>query len=267
MSFFQSIILGALQGLAEFLPISSSGHLLVLKHLFGLGSVPLLFDILLHVATLAVVVVAFRKTIGRLFASLFRFLAGKKTEGDSDNLYLILVILAATVCTGALGYAVSKIDIESPRLVSCFFIVTGLILIVPAVLKGKQAKPAGRGEPGLIQGLIVGLAQGIGALPGISRSGITISAALACGIGREKAGEFSFILSIPAILGALVLDLKDSGELLSSVSLPVLGAGMLTAAAVGAAALFLLLKLVRQGRLYLFSIYLIPAGILGILFL
>jgi undecaprenyl-diphosphatase len=265
MSFFQSIILGALQGLAEFLPISSSGHLLVLKHLFGLGSVPLLFDILLHVATLAVVIVAFRKTIGRLFAALFRFLAGKKIEGDRDDLKLILVILAATVCTGALGYGISKLDIESPRLVSGFFIVTGLILIVPTVLKGKQAKP-GRGEPSLIQGLIVGLAQGIGALPGISRSGITISAAQACGIGREKAGEFSFILSIPAILGALVLDLKDSGELLTSVSLPVLGAGMLTAAVVGAAALFLLLKLVRQGRLYLFSIYLIPVGILGILF-
>jgi undecaprenyl-diphosphatase len=170
MSFFQSIILGALQGLAEFLPISSSGHLLVLKHLFGLGSVPLLFDILLHVATLAVVIVAFRKTIGRLFAALFRFLAGKKIEGDRDDLKLILVILAATVCTGALGYGISKLDIESPRLVSGFFIVTGLILIVPTVLKGKQAKP-GRGEPSLIQGLIVGLAQGIGPCPGYHAQG------------------------------------------------------------------------------------------------
>ncbi|HOV63639.1 MAG TPA: undecaprenyl-diphosphate phosphatase, partial [Spirochaetia bacterium] len=138
MSFIQSIILGALQGVAEFLPISSSGHLLVLKHLFSLGDVPLLFDILLHVSTLLVVIVAFRRRIGSLFASLFRLLSGRKTDADSENISLILMIIIVTFFTGIIGYGISKLDIQSPKLVSAFFIATGIILFVPYYLEKRK---------------------------------------------------------------------------------------------------------------------------------
>jgi undecaprenyl-diphosphatase len=267
MTTLQSILFGCLQGISEFLPVSSSGHLVLLKHLFGLEDIPRLFDVLLHVATLFVVLVVFWREIGRLLAALGRFFLRRREAGDEAKLRLILAVITATLCTGIFGILLKDIGFESrPKIVAAFLLVTALILLAGRVLEKRRSREPSR-CPGIREGLITGIAQGIGVLPGISRSGITISAALCAGVGRGEAGEFSFLISIPAILGALVLSLKDSGSLVQSVPPPALAAGIASALLTGYIALRLLLRLIRGGRLYLFALYLIPAGILGLVFL
>ena len=263
MTYINAIILGAVQGLAEFLPVSSSGHLVVLQYLMDLGETPLLFDVLLHIATLVVVFIVFWDRILKVLKALVRYASGKREDEDRENMRLFLIILLATVFTGALGLFLEKLDLEgNVKLVFLLFIVTGFILILSRKLEGSKDY----GSLGVKQGLITGLAQGIGVLPGISRSGITISAALASGMTREQAGEFSFLISIPAILGALILQLKDADSLFGSVSLGVVAAGMISAFIVGLVSLRILLRLIKKGNLYYFSFYLIPLGIAGLIF-
>ncbi|MDR3201162.1 MAG: undecaprenyl-diphosphate phosphatase [Spirochaetales bacterium] len=268
MTTFQAILFGCLQGLAEFLPISSSGHLVLLKSLFGLEDVPRLFDVLLHVATLFVVFAVFRRRIAELFAALGRFLLRRRQEEDAPRLRLILAIIIATFCTGVPGVFLKDLGFESrPKIVSAFLLVTAIILLVTRFLEKRESAAPEPKLPGIKEGLITGIAQGIGVLPGISRSGITISAALFAGVSRREAGEFSFLLSIPAILGALVLSLKDSGSLAAAVAPPALIAGLISAVITGYISLRFLLRLIQGGRLYLFALYLVPVGILGIIFL
>lgn len=263
MSILQGILLGLLQGIAEFLPVSSSGHLLVLRNIMGLENVPLLFDILLHMATLAVVIFVFRKMIGSLIVSLWRWIIRKPAEGDKKNMFYILWILVATFITGVIGIFYTKSDFEGNLTVAGIcFIVTGLLLIAVSCIKEND-----RGDVTWKSSLAAGFFQGLGTLPGISRSGSTIAGSLFLGVSREKATEFSFILSIPAILGALLLDLKDAGDLAAAVSVPVLLAAILAAVVAGFFSIILLKKLVKQGKLFIFSIYLIPLGIVVLLFL
>jgi undecaprenyl-diphosphatase len=258
MSILQAILLGALQGVTEFLPVSSSGHLVIAREFLSIDEVPILFDILLHVATLAAVVVVFRRRIVAILAALVRIGRDDPDGEDRTNRRLFLWLLAATVITGVLGILFSKLEIETmPRIVSILFIVTGIILVVT---KNRQGDIDYR-RVGWKQSVVTGIAQGVGVFPGISRSGITISAALMSGMKREQAGEFSFLLAIPAILGALLLKIGDAGELMNVVSPLGLLSGVGASFIVGLAALLILLRLVRQGRLYLFAFYLVPLGI------
>jgi len=257
MNALQSLLLGALQGLTEFLPVSSSGHLLLARRLLGLGEIPVLFDVLLHVATLAVVVVVFRRRLGAVFAALGRWLARRARPEDEEDLRLALYLVLATVVTAVIGLVFDRLEepIQArPRLLSAFFLLTGLILLSTLAFRGDRDYR----QLGWLRALAVGAAQGIGVLPGVSRSGITITAALACGLEREKAGEFAFLLSLPSILGALLLKLREVGSLAQSVPPLSLAAGMLASFAVGLAALWLLLRLIRRGRLAWFSAYLLP---------
>jgi undecaprenyl-diphosphatase len=268
MTTLQSILFGCLQGITEFLPVSSSGHLALLKNLFGLQEVPRLFDVLLHVATLFVVLLVFREKIVLLLAASGRFLLRRRAEGDEAKLRLVLAIAVATFCTGIPGMLLKDIGFESrPKIVAAFLLATALILVASRLCEKRRGAGYPSRPPGIREGLITGIAQGIGVLPGLSRSGITVSAALFAGVGRAEAGEFSFLLSIPAILGALVLSLKDAGSLAGSVPPPALAAGVASAALSGYACLRFLLRLIRGGRLHLFALYLVPAGILGIVFL
>ncbi len=264
MTLLQGLFLGALQGVAEFLPVSSSGHLLVYRNWFGLGHVPLLFDILLHGATLIAVLIVFRRRVGELLAVLARLLTGRRRPEDAQALGLIGVILTATVFTGLLGAGISKLDMENyPRAASVCFVLTGVILLAARSLKG-------RFDYGGITwktGVVTGIAQGLGVFPGISRSGITISASLAAGLDRERAGEYSFLISLPAIAGAMILDMGDAGALAQAVDPLVTAAAFLTSLAVGLFSLLFLLRLVRQGRLFWFSFYLIPFGAVSFFFL
>ena len=262
MTILEAVLFGGVQGISEFLPISSSGHLAILKALFGLHEVPLLFDVLLHVATLLVVVVVFRRRFVGLVRAFFRWLTRRTDESDWSNLRLIVLLIGATALTGALGVTLERyLEFGAPWLVSMLFLATALILLLS---KGR----GGSTDFGTISwkhALIVGAAQGFGVLPGISRAGITIAAGLFAGLDRRHAGEFSFLLSVPAILGALVLTLRDAAALGEGVGVTPVIVGFITSAVVGLFSLVLLLRLVRGGKLYLFALYLVPLGIFGLI--
>lgn len=264
MSIFQALLLGAFQGIAEFLPISSSGHLALMKQVMGLAEIPALFDIILHVATLFSILLVFRRRVGGIIGSILRYIAKKNDGRDTENLSIVVPALLATVLTAGIGLAIKKLDFEaSPAVVGVCLLLTAALLVASHFFKGKT----GFSDLRWRHGLITGFAQGIGVLPGISRSGITISAGLAAGLSREVAGEFSFLLAIPAIIGALVLEIGDIAGLLGSVSVLPLAIGALASFLVGVAALRLLMPIVRRGKLVWFAAYLIPLGLIAILFL
>lgn len=297
MTILQSVILGLVQGIAEFLPISSSGHLAVAQNLFGLYEVPLLYDILLHVATLLAVVIYFRKKIGRLFCVLGRWIVRRPSvqkEDETDFLSgtdergrrTIIAVLVSTFVTGAIGILTSKLIPTLSIKITCFgFVVTAFLLIFSSVMEKRNAKRTESGSEekiamqsrgiSWVQALVIGFMQGIGTLPGISRSGSTIAGGQLSKLDRTAAGEYSFIISIPAILGAFVLSLKDYLELLKeggiseeqSIKIGVTLAGCFAAFVSGYFALFFLMKLIKKGRLELFAFYLVPLGVLGMIFL
>lgn len=261
MTLIEAIALGALQGATEFLPVSSSGHLVVAKELFGAATVPVLFDVLLHVATLVAVVTVLRGQVMAFLRAIWRWI--RRHPEDSDQVYLRLVpiIVVTTVITGVMGVGLDRLfDIRNPTITSALFLVTAVLLVLTRWSRGTRDLAGIR----WLDAGILGVAQGFGVLPGISRSGVTISAALYSGMDRRTAGEYSFLLSIPAILGALVLTLRDAGALGAQVGVAPIVAGCLSAAVVGYVALRALLRLVRAGRIYLFAAYLIPLGIWGL---
>lgn len=289
MSIFEGVILGILQGFAEFLPVSSSGHLLLVQKLMGLEEIPLLFDVFLHLATLGAVVLYFWRKIWKLLCAFGRIFVPKKNpsaqeiiQQKSERSYILAIILA-TIVTGVIGLFTSKLIDDnkiSIKIVCGGFIFTAIILVLSSIFERKHKKSAVNLEnsensqsaekPQIIkwwQALIIGFSQGVGTLPGISRSGSTISGALFCGVNRELAGEFSFIVSIPAILGAFILELKDLGDVANSIgALPVIF-GCLAAFTSGYLALSWLMRLIKKGKLEWFAAYLIPLGILGMIFL
>ena len=278
MSVLQSVLLGILQGIAEFLPISSSGHLALAQHLFKLDDVPLLYDVILHLATLLAVVLFFRKKIWNLLCCFGRWIA-RRQEVSADNpedllcgndtlgRKTIIAIICATFVTGILGVAASKLIPQLPLKFTCAgFIVTAGLLIFSSLWQKKQANVSSAEKKGIgaLQALFVGFMQGIGTLPGISRSGSTIAGAQLAGINRTSAGEFSFIVSIPAILGAFLLEAKDLGEMGSSVGVLPVVLGFVSAFIAGYISLAFLMKLIKKGRLEWFAAYLIPLGIAGL---
>ena len=258
MSVIEAVLLGAIQGLAEFLPVSSSGHLALASYFMKLDEVPLLFDIMLHLATLGAVCLVFWRRIAELCLVFFRMITGRSGEADRGDRSVIVALLAATAVTGIMGIMLKDaVESLAPFWISCCLAVTGVLLLVSGRIKPVRAVES----PGLVRGLLIGFAQGIGVLPGISRSGITISASLFAGLDRKVAGEFSFLLSIPAILGAFILELKSADTLQGTVSATPLMAGMVTAFAVGYLSLRFLLTLIRRGKLGWFALYLIPVGV------
>lgn len=287
MSVIQGILLGILQGIAEFLPISSSGHLAVAQNIFGLDDLPLLFDVFLHLATLAAVCLYFWRKIWELLKCFGRWISRspkvKENSKDYDvvlaqkdlaNRKFIIAIILSTVVTGVMGIVSSKlIPNLSIKVTCCGFLVTSLFLILSSVIEKRNSRLAQNSDdkknPSVskVQALIIGFMQGIGTLPGISRSGSTIAGALFCGVDRSLAGEYSFIISIPAILGAFILELKDLGEVSSTVGAAPVIAGCAAAFATGYISLTLLMKMIKKGKLQYFALYLIPLAILGLIFL
>ena len=242
--------------MGEFLPISSSGHLALYKYFFSAKDAPLLFDILLHVATLASLILVFRKKIGSLIASFFRFVFFKKKETDKGNLNLIAIILIATVVTGIVGIALK--DIVKHLKVTALpigFLFTSLLLLVSSKMKLKQ-------KPNILRiAAILGIFQGIAVFPGISRSGTTISILLMLGFLQEEVGEISFILSIPAILASLLLELISSYKEIQNIGLVPILLGMVSAFVVGVLFLSLLLRVIKSGKIKGFAYYLLPLSL------
>jgi len=268
MNAFQALFLGILQGIAEFLPISSSGHLLISRQWMGLEDIPRLFDVLLHIASLIVILWVYRKKVGVLIMSLIHPLQKgtvntEQTAQDRNNRRLILLLILSTLLTIAVVLGLEKSGIsEIPELTGWAFLFTGFFLFVTRFLpEGYEKTKVSWG-----QSFLIGLAQGLGTLPGISRSGITIGTARFLGMEREKAGEYSFLLSIPAILGALALDLKEGSMLMNQISFSMLALAFITTLVVGYFSLTLLLKVIKKGHFHWFSFYLIPLGIIVLIF-
>ena len=284
MSILESALLGLLQGLTEFLPVSSSGHLRIAKELFGLSEIPMLFDITLHLATLFAVLIFFRKKIAFLFVVLFHWITRQRSmESTADEdaaRTMIVALIITTLITGAIGVCTAKLLDENAlpvKFVCIGFFFTALLLITSSIVSKRQQHKIesimdndGIELPQRIsiwQGALIGIMQGIGTLPGVSRSGSTIAGALFGGLNRKLAGEYSFIASIPAIVGAFILELKDFKQIKETVDWLPLAVACAVAFVVGLIALFILQKIIKSGKLHYFAFYLIPLGILGLLFL
>ena len=265
MSIFQALILGLIQGITEFLPVSSSGHLALAGKLFGLSGDNLRFEVFVHLGTLLAVVIFFRVKIGKLIKSIFkgRMYYQKGWHFTDDNLRLSLLLVMATIPAAFIGYKFDDVieqAFASPIAVSAFLLVTGTILFLTRFVKSHE------GKVNWWRALIIGLAQAVAILPGVSRSGSTIAAGIFTRMKQEKAAEFSFLLSIPIILGAGVIKLKDMLEIgLPSSELVLLMVGAVTAALSGYWAIQVLLQIVKKGRLEYFAYYCWAAGLAGLM--
>lgn len=268
MTYLQATFLGALQGLTEFLPISSSGHLVLLQHLFGLHEPELIFDLLVHLATLAAVLAMYRQDVVSLFAAWLGPRNGALANGTervaARRLGLLLVL--ANIPTAAIGpYFESTFEqlFSAPWIVGIALLATGTLLWI---LKPSFGRQGGDSEVGIGQAILLGCVQGLAITPGISRSGSTIAIALLCGVSRESAARFSFLMAIPAILGAALLK-SDSVSALSMAQLNLVAVGMLSALVFGYVALRYLIRLVMQGELWRFAFYCWAVGLAAIVFM
>ena len=264
MTVLEAIILGTLQGLTEFLPISSSGHLVLAQHFLGVEEGGVFIDVMLHLGTLGAVVAVYGRDVSRLAGVLVRALFGSelwahpaKTISRSADLSLIFFLFVASVPTGIIGYAFRDLlssAFESVAFVGAMLILTGFVLQAPRLL----SKPAGEGQLSWRKAVVIGFVQAIAVIPGVSRSGSTISAALLFGIDAATAARFSFLLSIPAILGASFVQLRDVS--LVSLSPTAVASGVLASFVVGWMALVFMLALLRRGRFGVFSWYCFGLG-------
>ena len=293
MTIWKAIIMGVIQGLAEFLPISSSGHLAIFKHILNidLENGGLLFDVLLHLGTLIAVFIAFwsdiRKLIvegfgiiGGFFANVGRMAANvvSRPEGgkrewkpilNTPYRRFVMLIIVSTIPTGILGLALQDvIERASATLIvpGIFLILTAILLLVAENYRPKNAGRIKEKNATYTQALIVGTAQGIATMPGLSRSGSTITACLLCGFDKSFAVRYSFIMSIPAILGALVLELKDFGsETIAASELWYHAAGTLVSAVVGYICIKTMLVVVRQKKFRYFAYYCFVVGLTAVM--
>jgi len=253
MSIINAIILGIVQGLTEFLPVSSSGHLVLMQKIFGIKLPTLFFDTMLHTGTLLAVFAVLWRDIWEILKRIIQPLTG----------FLILATVPAVVVALVFGDVVEHI-FESGKYLGICFLVTTVLLIVAELLSKRAGSGAGLKkdkEMNWLDALIIGIMQAVAIPPGISRSGATISGALSRGLNRDFAARFSFLMSIPAILGAVVLQAKDlvknsaaetAGE---SIGAAAIIAGTVSAAIVGFFAVKLMLKIIKEKSLYGFAIY------------
>lgn len=272
MNWFEAVVLGVVQGLTEFLPVSSSGHLVLFQHLFGMEEPELLFDVCVHVGTLVAVVVVFYRELISLLITVGRLPALLSTSGGIGPLFktnaefrLIIMIIAGSVPTALLGLVFARM---AEQLFGTLWLVGVTLGITGTVLWFTRHKIGTGRRIGAMRfgdALTIGLVQGLAIVPGISRSGSTIATALYLGVDRELAGRFSFLLSIPAILGALILAL-DGDMFQSTVPVGVILLGSGAAAVVGYMALKVLLRMVQSGHLFRFAPYCWLVGAMALAF-
>ncbi len=256
-----ALLLGLVQGATEFLPISSSAHLYAIPYLFGISD-PLLsslaFAAVIHLGTLAAVLVALRHDVMRLTRVALRTIAtGGRHRGDSADERLILAILIGTIPAVLAGVAAGDLLESAVRtpLVVAGAVTAGALLLWFAERVGSRERPLQ--SVGVIDGLMVGLAQALALIPGISRSGATISGALLLGFRREAAARFGFLLGIPAIAGAGTIELRrllESSEDLAA-SAPLLVIGIVSAFISGLLAIKLLFRILDGGSTRIFVAY------------
>jgi undecaprenyl-diphosphatase len=279
MSYLEALVLGLVQGLTEFLPISSSGHLVIGQHMFGLQHADLAFDVSVHVGTLGAVVIFFRRDIAAILTALRRYrpawqpttLGALLAPGSPDaEVRLAVLIILGSIPTALMGLVLKRYEetlFASPLIAGVMLLVTGCVLYLT-----RRPQISARAHPETMRplsairlrdGLLVGIVQGLAVMPGISRSGTTIAAGLFAGIEPQAAARFSFLLSIPAVAGAALLVFIQAlarGPIDTAACLT----GGLTALIVGYAALVILVYLIDKGKLYVFAPYCWVAGIAAI---
>ena len=245
----RSIILGIIQGLTEFLPVSSSGHLELAKYFMGDTSVAeqsMLMTVVLHAATALSTIVVFRKDIALIFNGLFKSPA---TEEQIFSLKIILSMIPAALVGVLFEKEIEQLFDQQILLVGLMLVVTGVLLFLAD--RAKQTdKKVGYGHS-----LLIGISQAIAILPGISRSGATISTSVILGIDRERAARFSFLMVVPLILGKMAKDLLEGDIVFSSDIMIPLTAGFAAAFVTGLVACTWMIKLVKQSKLRYFSYY------------
>lgn len=269
MNNFDTILLGIIQGLAEFLPISSSGHLVLFQKLLGFREPELLLDVVLHLGTLFSVCIYFRSDLKDMLKETWEFcrdLCKREKRfrdiDDKPSAALTLMVVIGTIPTCFIGLAFqSQLErlFGSITMVGFALLTTGFILLISKYIpeNGKR-----KDKIILFAALCIGAAQGFAIVPGISRSGTTIVCGMILGLRRELAARFSFLLSIPAIIGAMMVQLY-ANELTGVILLPLVS-GFLSAAIVGLIALKIVMDVVKKGKLFFFSPYCWAIGLMAI---
>lgn len=285
MSFSQAIIMGVIQGLTEFLPVSSSGHLALFKILFQVETDKgLVFDVLLHLGTLLAVFAAFYKDIFRMIAEGFAIIgdffknvtifAGNVIHKKDDPYYrlidnsyrkFVMLVIVSTIPTGIIGYvAADVVEAASGILLvpGCCLVLTSILLFVSDNVTDGSKMPK---NVTYSNAFFIGICQGFATLPGLSRSGTTITACLLSKFHRKFAVKYSFIMSIPAILGAAVLELTElSGVKITASEIGCYTAGVLCAAVVGYICIKTMLVVVKNKQFKIFAVYCLIVGLVSI---
>ncbi|MBI5224334.1 undecaprenyl-diphosphate phosphatase [Candidatus Micrarchaeota archaeon] len=242
LDIFQAVILAMIQGLTEWLPVSSSAHLAIAQILMKV-KVPIIFDILLHIGTLIAVVVYFRKTIFEMVKSILKF------DKEDENFKMASFVILASIPTAIIGFTFRgffESSFSSPFSIGIALILTGTFFMVCEKIKG-SAKISAK------HAFLIGIAQGIAIMPGISRSGSTIGTALFLGVEREKATRFSFLLSIPAILGAAFFEGKDAS--FAGLDVGIVAVSIAVSGIVGYLSIGFMMKYVKRKGLAAFAKY------------
>lgn len=255
MNALQAILLGLLQGLTEFIPVSSSGHLVLAQHFFGseAGS-DISFEVFLHLGTLLAVLLFFYKQIFSLIVSMFSYGKNIQAESHRQNRNMVLYLVLATFATGVFYMVFEPIlkgAYDKPMVVAMMLLVTGALVFASDFMKTSSI-PAS--NVGVGKSLLIGLAQGIAIMPGISRSGTTIAASLFCGMKRKDAAHFSFLLSIPAILAANVSEFEAIMNLDKAMLINYF-LGFLAAFGSGYLVIAFLIRMIQKGSLKYFAFY------------
>ncbi len=236
------IMLGLIQGIAEWLPISSSGHLVLFQEYFHTGT-PVIYDIMLHVATLLVIFIVFWDEIVKMARAVLRF------DFSSEHGRLFIFIIIGSIPTAIIGLLFQNLFLSlftNITAVGVALIINGIILSLTKHTKGKKRLT-------WIDSIIIGTAQGIAIIPGLSRSGLTISAGLFRGVERKAIAAYSFLLAVPAIIGAALLQSRDL--VVGTINYPALAISMIVSIVVGYFALKFLLRLVLNKKLHMFAYY------------
>ena len=260
MDWIEALILGIIQGLTEFLPVSSSGHLEITKIIFGDNSAPeesMLMTVILHTATALSTIVIFRKDIAEIFRGLFQF---KWNNEFIFSLKIILSMIPAALVGVLLESEIEQLFDKQIILVGSMLILTAILLYFADKAKN-TTKNVGYGHA-----IIIGIAQAIAILPGISRSGATISTSVLLGIDRSKAARFSFLMVVPLILGKIAKDILSGDIMSSNIDIAPLSIGFVASFFTGLLACTWMIQIVKRSKLTYFAIYCLIVGTIAILF-
>lgn len=259
------MLLGFIQGITEFFPISSSGHLVILKQVFGVQSPGVTLEVFLHTGTLLSVIFVFYREIWLLIKGFLNSIGISSELEKKEYKKIFWLVILANIPVGIIGVFFKEyieMFFKSSGFVFQFLIFTGLYLLLGRLVRKEIAKLK---DISVLKSLIIGISQVLAVLPGVSRSGITITTGKLLNIDRNDAARFSFLIMIPAVAGATLMEVLELNLSASQISYMILG--MLVSFVTGYIALKILLKIVKNYKFYYFSFYCILVGLTGIIFI